>query len=332
MRVFEDIYYYCHPIGANCNVYAFKDGPFIDLIDTGISKLGILRWVISQMKKDGLSPSQVRNVFHTHYHFDHIQSNRYFEQKGSANGNHVQFFVPEPDIPRTLPNYSIINSNLKALLEIFPNITMDRYSRLIKPFHYFLWPQLISYKVPKVILPLKNGETVDLGKRKAKVIITGGHTEGHCFFQINDENNILVTGDHDAPNEFIVDWGKMIESVKIAEKINPDVVFIGHNPIRKGDAARDFIFGYRKRFRKLMEKISPIFKPGAKVNISTLIDKSMGYMKGLQSLRLFTFMRLFLFLKYFQKLGLVSLELKDGNLFFARVLNAMENFDLESIL
>jgi glyoxylase-like metal-dependent hydrolase (beta-lactamase superfamily II) len=332
MRIFSDIYFYRHPLGANCNVYAFRDGNFIDLIDTGVSKFGILRWLVNQMENDGLSPTQVRKVYHTHYHFDHTQANCYFEKKGRSKGNTVEFFVPEPDIYRTLPTYNLLNSNLKVLLNTLPGLSMDRYNRLVKPFHYFLWPKLISSEIPKNVQALKNDEIVTLGQRKARVIVTGGHTEGHCFYYIDDEDNILVTGDHDAPNEFIVDWGKMIESVKIAEKINPDVVFIGHNPIKKGDRAHDFIFGYRKQFHELIDNIAPIFKPGREVNITKLIDGALGYMKGFQSLRLFTFMRLFIFLRHFQQLGLVSLELREGNVFFARVLEKMENFDLHSIL
>ncbi len=332
MRIFNDIYYYCHPFGANCNVYAFRDGKFIDLIDTGISKLGILRWLIHEMEKDGLSPTQVRKVYHTHCHFDHIQANYYFEKKGDDSGTDVEFFVPKPDIHRLDPNYSLLNSNLKVLLNALPGLSMDRYKRLVKPFHYIFWPKVISYKVPRNIRIVQDGQIVTLGKRKAKVIVTGGHTEGHCFYHIFDGDNILVTGDHDAPNEFIVDWGKMIESVRIAEKINPDVVFIGHNPIKKGDRAHDFIFGYRRQFHELIDKIAPIFKPGREVNISKLIDSAMGYLKGLQSLRLFTFMRLFIFLKHFENLGLLTLELREGNALFARVLPRMEDFDLHSIL
>ncbi len=53
MQIFEDIYAYVHPQGANCNVYAFKDGKVFDLIDTGVALFGMYKWVIKQMKKTG---------------------------------------------------------------------------------------------------------------------------------------------------------------------------------------------------------------------------------------------------------------------------------------
>jgi hypothetical protein len=62
-RIFDDIYAYVHPKGANCIVYAFIDGNKFDLLDSGAGASIILSWLRKKMIKDGLDPFNIRIFF-----------------------------------------------------------------------------------------------------------------------------------------------------------------------------------------------------------------------------------------------------------------------------
>jgi hydroxyacylglutathione hydrolase len=55
--------------GADCHVYVIRSGDALAMVDVGVG-LGT-DLVIENMRRDGLDPKAVRQIFVTHYHVDH---------------------------------------------------------------------------------------------------------------------------------------------------------------------------------------------------------------------------------------------------------------------
>ncbi len=312
-KIFDDIYYYIHPVGANCNVYAFTDGNNIDLIDTGIKKLGIVNWLIRSMKKDGLNPANIRKIVHPHYHFDHTQADTYFQEKIIKNGKNTPVYIPTNDLFRSDKEFNLLSWNFNELLERFGE---SQFSRCFRNYRRafrlggIMFPKLVDVKTPYTIQELKDGQKIELGKRQAKVFSTGGHTEGHSFLHFYDEDNILYTGDHNALNEFTCDWGKTLESVRLAQRLNPDNVFIGHNAVKLGtERAQDWINSYFTQFEHIFAPIISNFKLNQTINLSNIISKMMGWVVKIKGLYLWANMAVYAIGKHLEELGLGTLHL-----------------------
>ena len=332
MKVFENVFYYRQPIGANCNVYAFKDGADIDLIDTGIDHFRLLEQVWKEMRKDGLDPTHVRNIFHPHYHFDHIQADRSWQEiiakkkriklrsigsrKDGKDGLWKKIdgiptvFVTEPDFFRTQPEFNLLQWNYQELRNHFGSIDeMNGQYRGTLFFANFLLYPLVDAKRPFNVEIMKNQTTIPIGNTEARVHITGGHTEGHAFLHFNDENNLLYTGDHDALNEFTCDWNKTLTSVRLAQKLNPDNVFIGHNKVRIGKkSAMGFIDGYFRQFDDIFSSLINHFHAGQELKLTRLIEKMGGWPTNIKGVKLFAHMPLYAICKYMEDMDIGKLE------------------------
>lgn len=59
--------------GFDCNVYVFEDV----LVDTGTGEN--MEYLLSSIKKAGVSPEDLKLIINTHHHYDHIGGNRYFD-------------------------------------------------------------------------------------------------------------------------------------------------------------------------------------------------------------------------------------------------------------
>jgi glyoxylase-like metal-dependent hydrolase (beta-lactamase superfamily II) len=84
-KIFDDIFAFIHPKGANCNVYVLKDGNDLDMIDSGVGISLIFRWLLKAFRHSGLDPANVRNIFHCHVHFDHVGADKAFQKIASKN-------------------------------------------------------------------------------------------------------------------------------------------------------------------------------------------------------------------------------------------------------
>jgi glyoxylase-like metal-dependent hydrolase (beta-lactamase superfamily II) len=330
-KIFDDIYYYKHPIGANANVYVFKDGADLDLIDTGIVKLRIVHNLWKQMRNDGLEPTNVRSIYHPHYHFDHVQADCFFQSKAIRHKNNVKVFVTEPDMFRTSPDFSLVDWNIKALTDQFHSFDMSKYKKLFY-FAKMFFEKLVATPKPDNIEVLKDKQKVHLGKRTANVYITGGHTEGHAFFHFNDEDNILYTGDHDAMNEYSCDWGNILTSVRLGQKLQPDNVFIGHNSVRLGEKkAMGFINGYFDQMEQIFKPMLPKFKQNQVINLSKIIRAMMGWLYKIQGIDFWAHMAIFSIGKYLESLGIGNLIHRNNEMQF-QITTDVRDIDLMRII
>lgn len=112
-------------------------------------------------------------LINTHYHPDHIRGNGLFPK--------AQILCHEADIP-PLTNY-------QKMLHYtgFENLTEQEFSK-IKP--------IIDYRESRVDGALSDGELLDFGRTKLRVIYTPGHSPGHCCF-LDENSGIMIGGDVD---------------------------------------------------------------------------------------------------------------------------------------
>jgi glyoxylase-like metal-dependent hydrolase (beta-lactamase superfamily II) len=312
MKIFDDIWYYRYVVRSICNVYIFKDGPDLDFIDTGF-RLGTITGLLREIQKDGLDPRNIRSIFHGHWHFDHVQSDAFFQHQAVRHRGQVKVYVPRPDLFRTRPEYSIIASNFREMKNHFPNTSLDMFQG-INRLGKFVFEPLINSEIPHNICPMDNEQKIQIGKRTATIHITGGHTEGHSFFHFNDADNILHTGDHDALNEFTCNWKHTLESVRLAQQLSPDNVFIGHNLVKFGhDKAMGFINGYFRQFDGIFAPMLPYFKRGQQINLTNIARRMMGWIGKIRPALLVLNMNLYAICKYFEELKIGTLFQIDQN-------------------
>ncbi|MBD3354255.1 MAG: MBL fold metallo-hydrolase [Candidatus Lokiarchaeota archaeon] len=332
-KILDDIYYFRHPINANCVVFAFLtgNGREFDLIDTGIKKFGIFRTLLKQMRKDGLEPWDVRNVFHTHYHFDHVQCDRLFQQNARRNKNNVVVYAGKPDKYRTKPKFSIIQSNMNYLLAHFQHSAIKSFQ--LMPFvGKFLLDPFMKTKTPENIKFYEDQDEFLIGKYKAKVYLTGGHTEGHSFFYF-PEIKALHTGDNNALNEFIVDFSAVIRSMQIARDLNPDMIFIGHNePKTEKQDAYNWINTWFREFEGISDMLIPLIRNDVRINITKIMKAMAGWTFKVEVIRFFAFMQLYVILHYLEmkKYGKIELGKNDFTLYFHTAPN-VEDINVEFI-
>jgi glyoxylase-like metal-dependent hydrolase (beta-lactamase superfamily II) len=300
LKLFDDIYYYRHPQGANCNVYVFRDGPEYDLIDTGISRLRIVDWLWREMRRDGIEPTAVRNIYHAHVHFDHVQSDVFFQTRARRHRGNVKVYCSREDRFRFSPRYRLMGSNVAFLEERFPGMARD-FGGMLWLANVFFEP-LLHCETPSNIHTYADGDTMMIGRRKARVYVTGGHTEGHAFFYF-PEGNILYTGDHDALNEFSCDWGKVLAAAALAERLDPDTVFIGHNAVKQGDNAKRWVRHYFDQFRQYAVPLARVFRGGQTVDVFQLVSKMAGWAGKMGPVALFAVMSVSCILRHLESVG-----------------------------
>ncbi len=325
MQIADDIYAYIHPIGANCAIFAFKDGNDVDLVDTGIRWPFILHDVLKKMGKDGIDNRRVRNIFHTHVHFDHIQADRYFQKHAHQHRGNVQVFFPKADGFRFAPHYDTIRSNTTHLLQYFPLAAAEHY-RGVSIEMSLVFNSLLRYRAPANLVPFDTGEELRLGRYKAKAWCTGGHTEGHAILWLPDAPGLIV-GDNDAINEPTCRFSGILESHRIcrdlySRHLSDDLLLLrGHNAALKGAKGREWNNNWFREFAAITAKLLPYFQrqydAGTKtIDIGRILRLLTGYLGIIPVVEFFAFMRVFVILKFLQEKGYGTMKFYKNSLWF----------------
>ncbi len=335
----DGAFWYRHPLGVNCNVYAFKCGDgSIDLVDTGIIRARpVLAHVLRNMARDGIDFRRVRNIFHSHGHFDHCQADRWFIEHSMHD---IRVHVPEPDAWRLLPgngtrqrNYfagevgRYMHGDINAKLASGGFRSVDWQFRLIMSKFISIPP------LPEdTIVRLKHGETISIGDHTARVITTGGHSDGHSFFHVQ-RLDLLVIGDNDAVNELTCNYRDIIVSAAIIKNLDPAIMLGGHNAIRTTrPAVRLASEGWFKKFHRFIRmftKAAKVFEN--KIPLSFFLTKVLGYAGGIAWARFWAFQTLFVIAKFLHDEGLGIMVQESGDIFLdvntGRMDSWVENID-----
>ena len=127
----------------------------------------------------------------------------------------------------------------------------DRFG--VKAYAHPLEMRLLEEERPSLpVLPIKEGEFVDLGEMRFEAILTPGHSPGHLSFWWEEER-ILLGGDNvllpsttavTAPKGNLGDYLESLEKVK---KLAPRLIYPGHGPVIEDPIGRiDELIEHRK--------------------------------------------------------------------------------------
>lgn len=153
---------YTHAV--NCNVYAVKGTKELVLVDSGCG-FGI-HSLLESLHHHGINPTEITLILLTHSHWDHARgAARIAGLAGCSVGIH----------PRGIRN-----------IEEGPWVEVGKAA-----------PPQVTFEPVKVdIIPLKHGDTLDLGGRSIRVMHTPGHTSDSVCFELRiEDRKILFSGD-----------------------------------------------------------------------------------------------------------------------------------------
>jgi glyoxylase-like metal-dependent hydrolase (beta-lactamase superfamily II) len=313
--IFEDIYAYVHPQDANCNVFVFKDGQDLDFIDTGVTLFGINFWLWKQLRKDGLEPTNIRNIFHCHIHPDHYQADLFFQQKAIKYRGKVNVYYPRKDGWRLQPNYRVLLSNFMELEKTLGTNPIAK--KPITPiFAKLLAEPILKSNIPHNLIPYDHNQLLTIGNRKAKVIHTGGHTEGHSYLYFQKEN-ILVNSDSGCINEFGSDFEKVLNAISIVEDMHPENLLGGHNAIHLGmNRSLGDIQAWGRRLSDVTRPLLIQMIPGKMINVTQVGWRRVGVLHRMGLVETWAEMTPYVCAKYLQKKGFGALLANDENIYF----------------
>jgi hypothetical protein len=134
---------------------------------------------------------------------------------------------------------------------------------------YVAQPLLFAYQRPENLHAYHDQDKIELGQRSARVYSTGGHTEGHSYFFINDEDKILMESDSGCINEYTSDWKRVLYAIILAEQLDPNNHLGGHDAIHLGhDRTYKELETMFSRFDTMFRPIAVQMRPQAKINLS----------------------------------------------------------------
>ncbi|SHN80203.1 MBL fold metallo-hydrolase [Desulfitobacterium chlororespirans] len=152
-------------------------------------------------------------IINSHFHIDHIMNNYKFPS--------AEIWAHEDDAP-AIQSLNCYRDYL-GFHELGEGKVWEEYART-----YDIHPTPIKRK-------LYDGESLDFGKNRLKVIHTPGHTPGHCCFLINDAQ--LFSAEIDARlfgpwyGHLCSNIDDFIGSVELCQEIKPAVLITSHNGI-----------------------------------------------------------------------------------------------------
>ena len=215
---------YRHPEETHC--YLLNGSRYSLLIDTG---LGICN-IYDEVRK--LTDNPVTAVA-THIHWDHIGGLKYF-----------------PDFYAHREELKWLSGQFPLPIEMIKKMAADRCDL---PENYDIDTYTVFQGMPTRVL--NDGDIIDIGGRRIKVLHTPGHSPGHmCFWE--KEKGYLFTGDlvykgtlfAYYPSTDPEDYLKSLE--KISE-LPVERVFPGHHSL---DIQPEILIRMRNAFRRLEEE------------------------------------------------------------------------------
>ena len=212
---------YRHPEETHCYLLCGSEKAL--LIDTGLGICNIYNEVIKLTEKSVSAVS-------THVHWDHIGGHRYFENF-YAHEAEQKWLCGEFPLP-----IALIQKMITDAYDLPSNYVVEKYK--------------IFQGNPNELL--EDGDVIELGDRKIKVIHTPGHSPGHmCFF--DETNKYMFTGDliykgtlfanyqSTDPQEYLASVNKLLT-------YNADRIFPGHHTL---NISPEFVEQVKNALQKL---------------------------------------------------------------------------------
>jgi glyoxylase-like metal-dependent hydrolase (beta-lactamase superfamily II) len=206
------------------NVYVIKGESSSVVIDTGMGDATSNQFIVKEIEKLGLPRNCVSFIINTHEHIEHFSGNHaLIEATGAKVIAHpiAAEILEKPT--RRLPREDV--------LETFPEEAVRQLERWAVFFK--------QIKPTKVSRKVDDGDVIDVGGTKLRVIHTPGHAEGHiCLY--DEERKTLFSGDQvlGTGTPYVGQWpdgsnGNMkdyIDSLKKLRKLDMKLILPSHGP------------------------------------------------------------------------------------------------------
>ncbi|MEW5816325.1 MAG: MBL fold metallo-hydrolase [Spirochaetota bacterium] len=158
-----------HPSDAGIYLFDLGDGTFA-LVDSGV---GInTEKIVHNIREDGLNPDNIKHLFITHVHTDHIGGTAYFKQQFGC-----KVYAPQKEA-----------DDLENIDEVKLGLDVAKKAGF--------YPPEFEVKPCQVDIRLKDNDIFELGKLKFKIFETPGHSRGHDCILIIGNKRYLCCGDH----------------------------------------------------------------------------------------------------------------------------------------
>ncbi len=183
-KILDDIYSFTlklpFPATPELTLY-FIDGEKPAIVDTGLGDQLSMDTISLACEKKGKHLNDISYIINTHEHIEHFGGNLNIKKTSRA---------------------SVIASKLAApIIENYHDITLGIKKKLQNqnPNIFKMLENLINHHLTitgsKVDEKVDDGDIIDLGNIKLRVIATPGHTNGHiCLY--DEEKKVLFSGDH----------------------------------------------------------------------------------------------------------------------------------------
>ena len=165
--------------------YLFPKGQGYILIDTGFGERSKVAW-LEVFKLLDITPSQISDVYLTHFHPDHSGLSGWMQQLTGAN-----VFIHEIDKEMMM---HVWDSDGKQAVRIKNMLIEHGTPKELAERIQEQMLHLIEQMKPLPVLTAIESE-VAFGRAKWQVIVTPGHSTGHIVFY-EEEEQIMLIGDH----------------------------------------------------------------------------------------------------------------------------------------
>ncbi|MFB6089281.1 MAG: MBL fold metallo-hydrolase [Candidatus Aenigmatarchaeota archaeon] len=149
-----DNIYLLNGAGFDCNSYYMGNGILVD-----VGSGAFTEEMLQQMENYNIDVNSIKKIILTHSHFDHVGGCKELKEKTNAK------VLMHPKAKKLVENGEVLQEEFDADFEPF-----------------------------KIDETLEEGEEIDTGNHKFKVIHTPGHTPGSIALW-NEKDKILISGD-----------------------------------------------------------------------------------------------------------------------------------------
>ena len=315
-EILPDVYSITLPLPGKrpgpVNVYLFKGEP-VTLIDTGmVQTAGLLEKALDE---HGLRFSDIDRIIVTHGHPDHCGAAKKIVRAGRA-----KVAAHPEDIVSIESGMDVSRKRYKIFLKLM-GVPLS-VGILLRLLFVFFSQMADNCAVDMVI---NDGDEIDIGKYRAKIIGTPGHTKGSiCIFL--EKGKVLFCGDtiieHITPNAFIMldekeklpvrsSQSEFYESLVKIRNLWPSIIYSAHG--KDVSDLDQIIDGYKKAFAERQEKVLTLVRSGEKnvYRIARLLFQEIGGIRLPLEIYL-SISEVYTNIQVLQRDGKVSLNIVDG--------------------
>lgn len=169
------------PFSSSAVSIYYLDGEKPTLIDSGVGDLASVRRISSGLSERKRGLVDISMIINTHEHVEHFGGNRKIQESSRAD------IIASPRTARVIEGYHQYISDIR---ERYSEFQPERGEIMERVFDFHL--MVDDSRVERCV---DDGDIIDLGSVRLRVIATPGHAYGHiCLY--DEERKILFTGDH----------------------------------------------------------------------------------------------------------------------------------------